>query len=431
MAVSCADAHQFTQQHDDFITQRCQFLAQQSVRRMANILPLNIHYDFEKQGQFYQDLASRLLVEAYALHSQHHISQQGKTVSIGLIRMANIQPLMQLAQALFKFDDVTNTFSDTQFHLCCYHSNQLLLLRNTLEQRLDRILHRVTISDEQFIQHEDIAYAMAQFPDKKHHIFIVLATAVAEVGRDHDYDWALVEPSSMRSIVQLAGRVWRHRPNKIAYTPNMSIWRFNIKGLKKQNICFTCPGFEQSHSMLATHDVSKLIQPSVLQKIDATPCIYRVMSQLDAQHSLIDLEHTALHCLINNQSNNIVNAYWRNGTANRQHIHLTQLTPFRLQMKTETDFIFTIQDDGSIIAREWSVNQEKTANSMVAVTRMITNSSLVSPWLDSSLATELARLAEQFPEMESNELMEKFSRVSLRSGAKWWFDERFGCWEWG
>lgn len=34
-------------------------------------------------------------------------------------------------------------------------------------------------------------------------------------GRDHDYDWAIVEPSSMRSIIQLAGRIRRHRPGSL------------------------------------------------------------------------------------------------------------------------------------------------------------------------------------------------------------------------
>ncbi|WP_438357140.1 hypothetical protein, partial [Burkholderia cenocepacia] len=52
---------------------------------------------------------------------------------------------------------------------------------------------------------------------------------MTEVGRDHDYDWAIVDPSSMRSIIQLAGRVWRHRPEKIATQANILLlptnWR--------------------------------------------------------------------------------------------------------------------------------------------------------------------------------------------------------------
>ena len=429
VATSCVDTQHFAQQHDEFIAQRCQFLATQPVRRAASILPLNIPYHRETQKQFYQDLASHLLAQAHALHEQHALCQADGTVSVGLIRMANIQPLMQLAQALFQYQDVSHVFPDTQFHLCCYHSNQLLLLRNVLEQRLDKILQRTHVSDEQFIQHEDIARAIAQFPNKKHHIFMVLATAVAEVGRDHDYDWALVEPSSMRSIIQLAGRVWRHRPDKVAHSPNMAIWQFNIKALKKEKICFNKPGFEQSDRCLVTHDIAKLIQPVQLQKIDATPRIYRVIHHLDAQHSLVDLEHDALHRLMNHHTSNVVNAYWREESANRQHIHLIQLTPFRFQMGAETDFVFAIQDDGNMVVREWGAEPEKQANTTITVTRMATDSSLVSPWLGSSLAIELARLAEQLPDMTLEQIQEQFARVSLRSGKTWWFDERFGCWE--
>ena len=35
-----------------------------------------------------------------------------------------------------------------------------------------------------------------------------------EVGRDHDFDWAIIDASSVQSIVQTAGRVNRHRLEK-------------------------------------------------------------------------------------------------------------------------------------------------------------------------------------------------------------------------
>lgn len=98
-------------------------------------------------------------------------------------------------------------------------------------------------------------------------------------------------------------------------------------------------------------------------------------------------------------------------------------------MGAETDFVFAIQDDGNIIVREWGAEPDKQANTTITVTRMATDSSLVSPWLGSSLAIELARLAEQLPDMTLEQIQEQFARVSLRSGKEWWFDERFGCWQ--
>jgi CRISPR-associated endonuclease/helicase Cas3 len=58
-----------------------------------------------------------------------------------------------------------------------------------------------------------------------------VATPVEEVGRDHDFDWAVIEPSSYRSIIQLAGRVRRHRKEAIS-TPNIAIMQYNLKGLR-------------------------------------------------------------------------------------------------------------------------------------------------------------------------------------------------------
>ncbi|MBD4685259.1 type I-F CRISPR-associated helicase Cas3, partial [Xanthomonas citri pv. citri] len=116
-------------------------------------------------------------------------------VSVGLIRFANIKPMIPLVETLFK-TPLNTQFSDYKIHLCCYHSRQLLLLRSKLEEKLDRILNRH--EPEALFSQPEIMSALTQ--DKAvHHIFIVLGSPVTEVGRDHDYDWAIVDPSSMRS----------------------------------------------------------------------------------------------------------------------------------------------------------------------------------------------------------------------------------------
>ena len=58
---------------------------------------------------------------------------------------------------------------------------------------------------------EDVIRQHLDSTEHEHVVFILVATPVEEVGRDHDFDWAIVEPSSYRSIIQLAGRVLRHR----------------------------------------------------------------------------------------------------------------------------------------------------------------------------------------------------------------------------
>ena len=298
MSENCHNSDVFNVAHNQFIHKRCQFLHKQPVRRRATILPFDIEYHGEQQPAFYQAIAEQLLNHAWQFHQHHHVTAKDKNVSIGLIRMANIQPLIKIAQAMHQLQAFDHQ-ADTQLYLCCYHSQQVLALRNRLENRLDSILIRKNVSAEDFIKRPDIAQAMGKNPHKTHHIFIVLATPVAEVGRDHDYDWAMVEPSSMRSIIQLAGRVWRHRTELVADTPNMGIWQYNIRALKNrvqknsQYPAFAQPGFEDKHYPLATHDMTALVPAKTLQKIDAVSRIQK-SAGLNPKTSLVDLEQQVM-----------------------------------------------------------------------------------------------------------------------------------------
>lgn len=65
--------------------------------------------------------------------------------------------------------------------------------------------------------------------------FIVIATPVEEVGRDHDFDWAIIDASSVQSIVQTAGRVNRHRLEKVQQ-PNIVIPEWNYRYCERRDI---------------------------------------------------------------------------------------------------------------------------------------------------------------------------------------------------
>lgn len=200
------------------------------------------------------------------LHHQHHVQREdGKTVSIGLIRMANINPLVAVAQQMLQMDAPENT----QIHYCVYHSRYPLALRSFIENRLDTVLSRKKV--DEFWQRDEITKPLARYPDSDHHIFVVLASPVAEVGRDHDYDWAIVEPSSMRSIIQLAGRILRHRElEKPLTAPNVLILNKNTKVLKNESVCYCRPGFESMGIRLSPHDLS---DAKLFAQIDASPRI--------------------------------------------------------------------------------------------------------------------------------------------------------------
>ena len=236
----CSGSAQFFSEHQQFVNKRLKQLEQQPVRRKAEILAIDLAAPTENQKIDMGGLATTLL-QARQLHHDHGETcpTSGKRASIGLVRFANVGPIIRLVQSLFEQTALDN---DVHIHLCCYHAKQLLVLRNALEQKLDRILTRS--GKRNIFEHSEIAEALASNP-AKNHLFIVVASPVAEVGRDHDYDWAIVEPSSMRSLIQLAGRVWRHRPEKTADTANIMIMERNLRGLAGDAVAFTRPGFEQ------------------------------------------------------------------------------------------------------------------------------------------------------------------------------------------
>ena len=72
--------------------------------------------------------------------------KNGQSASIGLVRIANIKQLTRIAFYL----QHAQVNQNTHIHVVCYHARQLLILRNRLERRLDKVLKR-SEHDEQLL----------------------------------------------------------------------------------------------------------------------------------------------------------------------------------------------------------------------------------------------------------------------------------------
>lgn len=296
--------------HEEFIEKRLKKLSAKEIRRKAKTMPLSIGQGLNRK-EICHDLAKHLHSQLHILHSKHHTVDpvSNKRVSFGLIRMANIGPLTETAQALF----VLGAKSDYHIHLCVYHSKHPLLVRSNIEKKLDLLLNRtkeLAIFEDNFLRHK-----LDRFPEKNH-IFVIMATAVAEVGRDHDYDWAIVEPSSMRSIIQLAGRIRRHRFG-IINIPNLYLLNTNVRHLENKagEPAFCKPGFENKQFLLNTHILEELLTSEQLAVINASSRISE-RKELQPRHNLVDLEHSRLRSLMlgekheNEKKDNPVNLWW-------------------------------------------------------------------------------------------------------------------------
>lgn len=429
-----ANGASFCVAHEEFVKLRIACLAERKeASRRAKIISVPIaatqkfNDKVRRQAEICEKLATILLGEATGLHRQHHSTDPatGKRVSFGLIRMANIDPLFDVARSLF----ASRTHEGYRIHLCVYHSRHPLLIRAEIEKELDTVLKR---------HNADAVFSLPTIRERLSeksegdHIFIVLATAVAEVGRDHDYDWAIVEPSSMRSIIQLAGRVKRHRKFDCPIDkPNIALLDFNVKQLKHPDAAtpaFRWPGFESADFPLRTHRLTELLVPEQWQTIDARPRILPRES-LNPRGNLVDLEHARLSALMlgaaagEAQKEKPVKWWWET------HSHLTGIlqkeTPFRFDPQDHGSFVFL--PDENCESAEFNRLEDNGAETPVSnLLQRLTDAELfpeshVSPWGAPDYLTVLQSLASELG-LDAGRCARKFGLVDLpnRDAAQRW-----------
>ncbi|MGL6171413.1 MAG: type I-F CRISPR-associated helicase Cas3f, partial [Vibrio sp.] len=291
LLVGCDDpdltAYEAFQQR--FVSKRVDKLKQQIARRKADIIPCIKQGGQPLEKQYFETVKQAVL----AKHQHHNtLEPESQTrVSFGVVRVANIQPCVELTQYLLSCEWP----ADTEVRCMAYHSQQVLLLRHEQEKHLDEVLKRKEKAGEHPaafahpVIREHLTVCQA-----KNLIFILVATPVEEVGRDHDFDWAVIEPSSFRSIIQMAGRVRRHRDGEVEI-PNIGLLQYNVKGFKGGvERVFNHPGYEtDSISPLVTHDLKELVdEEALLQSVNA---IARIQKRTipEPQKNLADLEHFA------------------------------------------------------------------------------------------------------------------------------------------
>jgi CRISPR-associated endonuclease/helicase Cas3 len=317
---------EYRQEHAQFIEKRVAKLQQQPAKRKADITDCqSIIENHQGQSHRQQEVIESKQTAYFELiaqstlnkHQQHHYYDVGSqvNVSFGVVRVANIMPCVDLTQYLLERDWPENT----EVRVMAYHSQQVLLLRSLQERHLDKVLKRKEKPGEipgalnVPVIRQHLTTIKNLSPKIENVLFILVATPVEEVGRDHDFDWAVIEPSSYRSIIQLAGRVKRHRQGEVS-EPNITLLQYNWKGIRDHHDenakVFNRPGFEDL-IRLTTHDIKKLIDVNLIaQRLDAIPRIQQsaqltanYLRELNQASSLAELEHAATwHWLANYKS---------------------------------------------------------------------------------------------------------------------------------
>ncbi len=335
-AHEIANENMVSDYHQKFISARQQKL-QKNLKnlRRGSLAPL-VEQNLPKEKAIHV-YSRNIHQEILKLHGSHHIeNDQEQTVSVGLVRMANIEPLIATGLELLSLSPPENY----RVHYCFYHSRHPLAVRSMIERRLDAVLMRDGDKPDSIFAQADIADKL-QASSEKHHVFVVLATAVAEVGRDHDYDWAIVEPSSMRSIIQLAGRVQRHRQQEVE-DANIVIFSKNIKALCNVNNPYSKPGFQGKRLPLIGVDLQQTLQSEDYEIITARP---RFLTINDSNSKFVKLEHAALMQSLLIDKENSAAFWWR---SNSRDVHLfgeMQVQQKFRKSNPTTDHILFYEDD--------------------------------------------------------------------------------------
>ncbi|MDD1608706.1 MAG: type I-F CRISPR-associated helicase Cas3f [Methylococcaceae bacterium] len=362
-SIHGADINHYRDLHQHFITKRCGKLKIQEPKRIAEIVtctPQNSEED-------YFSVIQQAIITQHQRHAQTD-THTGKQVSFGVVRMANIPPCIHLTEYLAQAD-----WSDSiDVRIMAYHSQQVLLLRSEQEKHLDAVLKR---KDPQAVFNNPLICQHLHDSPADNLIFIVVATPVEEVGRDHDFDWAVVEPSSYRSIIQLAGRVLRHRdiPPKVA---NMALMQYNLKALKNQGAAYCRPGYESEKHPLSSHDLQDLIPSKQLAHINAIPRIQHNVTPTPDKN-LADLEHASIHSLLTNYQKKgaetlqgwLTECWWF--TALPQ-----QLSPFRQQDKQINLYLMPDNQEGWVLEEKIPKGGTKPIEQMYKITHKQT----LPPW---------------------------------------------------
>ncbi|MDF1484524.1 type I-F CRISPR-associated helicase Cas3f [Ramlibacter sp. H39-3-26] len=459
-AADCADGSDFRATHEGFVQKRVAQLAKAEVRRRAQIAALPDKWHGMDKAERRADFARLALEQAWRLHQmpQNHTIDpgSGKRVSFGLIRMANIGPLFDVALAMYTQGAPA---ADVRVHLCVYHSQFPLLARSAIERQLDTVLNRRPAADgsDAALQQPAIRALLDASP-QSNQLFIVLGSPVTEVGRDHDYDWAVVEPSSMRSLIQLAGRVRRHRPGAVAGV-NMTVMDSNLRAYEKPGGAAFCkPGFEMDqtqdqrdsarHFHLRSHQLQELLAKHThgasAWPVDARARIAVAKAHFNPGQHLADLEHARMHDAMlprppdSHGTTSVTRAaslHW----ASPEHLWLTGLLPqfqrFRHDRQPRVDVAFLPDedearlllhrvDDGNRRGEKLYVCVDENQRHAVRL-KLNTNANL-TPWAQIDLLQELMRLA-QSQEQSLSACAGRYATASLpESRDGWLFHEALG-----
>ena len=199
----------------------------------------------------------QVLAACFEKHKNNYTvdPSSGKRFSIGFVRWNRVSSARDFARFLYNRDQV----EEYEYRVVCYHSKYMVIELYAIERVLNRILNRMNPED---IFRDAFVREFLDSIEKEDAMVIVSTTSIQETGRDHDYDWNILEPCSTRSVIQSSGRVGRHRNRVLkADVSNIGLLSCPVKALKEDTArIWAYPGIETNKKYsLCKHPKGKAV----------------------------------------------------------------------------------------------------------------------------------------------------------------------------
>lgn len=312
------------------------------------------------------DLITQIDAGCHRMHDLNAAMVDGFRVSVGLIRMTRISH----TAALFSQLPAGEQRNRLRVMLCL-HSNVPRLHRSWVENRLKQALTRKGPVPEAGIRrlcHAEDLFRRADAIATRDIEIVCVTSPVIETGNDLDFDYAILDPVSLRSIVQAAGRVRRHRP---AAWPHTNILILGRSPIVMQGGSLAMPGVETdlprdtavSRGTLAAfpdRHFRDLAGSLSFDRIDAAPLLTdRLACPLRDAEAAVQRAMLAL-----SGENAPLGRYLERSTA-RMNARFTKTRMFR--RSTTRNLLYALSGDGFENAT-WQVNMKADRKTSVWIT---------------------------------------------------------------
>lgn len=170
-------------------------------------------------GDTLPEVARQIGAVCSDMHDRHAVEVGGLRVSVGLVRLTRISHVTAIAAHL-------PDAAPGRLRLrVCLHARMPRLQRAWIERMLKRALTRKGKDPEaglrDLLDRENVL-ERASRENAKNVEIVVIASPVIETGNDLDFDYGILDPSSLRAMIQSGGRINRHRCGAVS-TANVAL----------------------------------------------------------------------------------------------------------------------------------------------------------------------------------------------------------------